>query len=130
MRLFLFTLLLLPVGLAATAPAPASLTEISRALGNGDVSTLTSYLAPEVELSVLDQDDFFTKDEATAQLKKFFASHRATSFSQIHNGVSPTTKAEYCIGNLTAGGRTFRVVIYLGNTAAGLKIKKMSFDEE
>lgn len=128
MKYLLFQLILLP-GLLL-AGSPQSLSEISQALGSGDIAKLTSYLGAEVELSVMGEDDFFTKAEATEQLKAFFSQNQATKFTQIHTGTSETTKAEYCIGNLVAGGKTFRVVIYLTKTPDGLRIKKMSFDPE
>ncbi|PHI19415.1 hypothetical protein CEQ90_12915 [Lewinellaceae bacterium SD302] len=128
MKLLFIQLLLLPSLLLASSVE--SLADISRALGAGDVAALDKFLDSEVELSVLGADDFFSKAEATAQLKSFFAKHAATKFTQIHTGTSPTTQAEYCIGNLEAGGKTFRVVIYLAQVNGALKIKKMSFDEE
>lgn len=128
MKLLFIQLLLLP-SLLLTG-STESLADISRALGAGDVATLDNYLDSEVELSVLGVDDFFSKAEATDQLQKFFAANPASKFAQIHTGTSPTTKAEYCIGNLDAGGKTFRVVIYLTQVNDQLKIKKMSFDEE
>jgi len=128
MKALLINLLLLPTLLGVQDVD--SLGEISRALGQGDVATLTGFLDSEVELSILGEDDFYSGDEAAAQLKDFFSSYPASKFAQIHNGVSPTTKAEYCIGNLEAGGQTFRVVIYLAEVSGNLKIKKLSFDEE
>lgn len=128
MKLLFIQLLLLPSLLLAGSIE--SLSDISRALGAGDVATLSKFLDTEVELSVLGEDDFFTSAEATAQLKNFFKKNPATKFSQIHNGESSSTKAEYCIGNLQAGGKTFRVVIYLAKVNGELKIKKMSFDQE
>lgn len=107
-----------------------SLGEISRALGGGDVGKITSYLADEIELSIFGEDDFYSKAEAAEELKAFFGKYPAEKFAQIHNGVSPTTKAEYCIGNLDAGGKTFRVVIYLTEVGGAMKIKKLSFDLE
>lgn len=107
-----------------------SLADISRALGQGDVATVSKYLDTEIELSILGADDFYAKASATKQLQDFQAKYAATKFAQIHKGVSPTTKAEYCIGNLEAGGQTFRVVIYMAEVAGTQKIKKMSFDKE
>lgn len=128
MKYILLQLLFLP-GLML-ANSVESLADISQALGSGDVNKLTNYLGTEVELSLLGEDDFFTKAEATDQLNSFFGQYNASKFTQIHTGTSETTQAEYCIGNLVAGGKTFRVVIYLTQTANGLKIKKMSFDPE
>lgn len=129
MKALLFNLFFIPTLLFA-GNGVDGLSEISRALGAGDVAALTSYLDNEIELSVLGEDDFYSSQEAATKLKTFFAKFPVSKFSQIHNGVSPTTKAEYCIGNLDAGGKTFRVVIYLTKTPKGDKIKKLSFDEE
>ncbi|MEM9835298.1 MAG: DUF4783 domain-containing protein [Bacteroidota bacterium] len=130
MKALLINLFLLPGLLLATTGEEISLADISRALGQGDVNTLTQFLDNEIELSILGEDDFYSSSEAAAELKAFFAKYPAAKFAQIHNGVSPTTKAEYCIGNLDAGNKTFRVVIYLSGTNGSKKIKKLSFDEE
>lgn len=122
--LFFFPALLL------NALQAQGLAEISRALGQGDVASISQYLDAEIELSVLGTEDFYAKAEAGKQLQAFLAKYPATKFAQIHKGVSPTTKAEYCIGNLDAGGQTFRVVIYMTEVAGTQKIKKMSFDQE
>lgn len=129
MRNLRFLLFLLPLALLNTLQAQ-SLADISRALGQGDIATVSKYLDAEIELSILGADDFYAKASATKQLQDFLAKYPATKFSQIHKGVSPTTKAEYCIGNLDAGGQTFRVVIYMAEVAGAQKIKKMSFDKE
>lgn len=128
MKILFIQFLLLPALLLANGGE--SLADISKALGEGNITALSKFLDKEVELSVLGEDDFFSNAEATAKLKAFFTKYPASKFSQIHNGVSPSTKAEYCIGNLVAGGKTFRVVIYLTEASGALKIKKMSFDEE
>ena len=128
MKARLFFLLFVP--LLFSFKGSQSLEDISKALGRGDVVTITTYLDAEVELSVMGEDDFYSGAEASAVLKEFFGKYPASKFSQIHNGVSPTTKAEYCIGNLDAGGTTFRVVIYLSAVEGRLKIKKLSIDEE
>ncbi len=113
-----------------TTLSAQSLTEISRALGQGNAAVVGQHLDAEIELSILGVDDFYAKATATKQLEAFFAKHAVTKFAQIHKGVSPTTKAEYCIGNLEAAGQTFRVVIYMTEVAGQQKIKKMSFDQE
>lgn len=128
MKLIFIQLLLLPALLLANGGE--SLADISKALGEGNIAALSKFMDKEVELSVLGEDDFFSNAEATAKLKAFFGKYPASRFAQIHNGISPSTKAEYCIGNLVAGGKTFRVVIYLTKVNGELKIKKMSFDEE
>lgn len=128
MKYLLLQMLFLPSLMLANSVE--SLADISEALGSGDVVKLTTYLDVEVELSLPGEDDFFTKAEAADELTSFFEDYKASKFTQIHTGTSETTKAEYCIGNLVAGGKTFRVVIYLTQTTDGLKIKKMSFDPE
>lgn len=126
LRFFLF---FLPI-LLLNALQAQGLAEISRALGQGDVATVSRYLDAEIELSILGADDFYSKAAASTQLQSFLAKYPVAKFAQIHKGVSPTTKAEYCIGNLDAGGQTFRVVIYMTEVAGTQKIKKMSFDKE
>lgn len=129
MKNLFFFLLFSPILFLGTLQAQG-LADISQALGQGDIAKISQHLDAEIELSILGADDFYSKTEASKQLQNFVAKYPVAKFAQIHKGVSPTTKAEYCIGNLDAGGQTFRVVIYMTEVAGTQKIKKMSFDKE
>lgn len=103
---------------------------ITKALSKGDVQTLSSYLNETVELAVGDEEDIYDKAEAISVIKNFFKSHPPKSFSEVHKGTSKGNDSQYCIGNLIAGGKTYRVYIYLKSTSDKYLIQELRIDLE
>lgn len=114
----------------AGAAMGASLTEITRAIGSGDITALSEYFDQTVEVAILDNEDVYSKAQAIEVVKKFFSQNKPASFSQVHNGASKGNEAEYCIGNLIAGGASFRVYIYVKVVNGEKRVQELRFDEE
>lgn len=102
---------------------------ITQALGNGDAETLGSFFDSSVEVAVLDDENIYDKAEAVRKVKAFFSQNKPTSFSQVHQGASKGKDSQYCIGNMTAGGKTFRVYVYMGNKGGKSLIQELRFDK-
>ena len=128
MRNVLFLLLFAP--LAAMVNAGNPIDAITTALNSGDVETLSKYFAEQVEISIQNKEQVYTKAKATDVMRSFFDSNKPKSFSQIHRGTSRENSDQYCIGNLSAATGNYRVYIYVkmnGNVAA---IQEMRMDKE
>ena len=108
----------------------SNLAAISKALSEGNVAALEQYLDKQVEISILDKEDIYRKDEAVEVLKDFFAHNKPSTFSQIHQGASKGQDSQYCIGNLIANTGTFRVYIYLKVINGKHMIQELRFDKE
>lgn len=117
----MFLILIIPC-IAATQ----SMDGISKALGNGDVESLSRYFDKSVEID----DDFYDKAEAKQVVKKFFSQHPPKSFSLIHQGTSKGEDSKYFIGNLNAGSGTYRVYVYLKLSGKQMVIQELRFDKE
>ena len=113
---------------APVEQAPVALDDVCRAIGGGNVAELTAIMDEEVELSILDKEDLYTRAEATAVLKDFFTKFTPTSFGKVHQGASKSDDAEYCIGTLTTNKGSFRVYIYVAKTASGVMLQELKFD--
>lgn len=107
-----------------------NLGNITSALGSGDYQALGKYFDEEVEVSIFGTADFYSKSEAITKVKSFFQKYRPTSFSQVHTGKPPAGGAQYCIGDLKAGGQVFRVYIYLKGSGAQSVIQELRFDKK
>jgi len=103
-----------------------SMDNISKALGKGDVETLSKFFDEDVEID----GDFFDKGEARDKVKKFFSKYPAKSFSMIHQGTSKGEDSKYFIGNLKAGTNTFRVYVYMKIDNNQPRIQELRFDRE
>ena len=124
----LFLLLFAPFALMANQGNP-SLEAIAKALSSGDADALSRYLADNVEVSILYNEQLYPKAKATEALRSFFSSNKPKQFSQVHQGTSRENSDKYCIGNMAASNGSYRVYIYLkveGNTAS---IQEIRFDK-
>ena len=108
----------------------ANLANITKAISDGDADALGQYFDQSVEVAVLEQEDVYNKAQAINVVRKFFAQNKPSSFSQVHKGASPNNDSQYCIGNLVAGGKTFRVYIYMKVNGGQFLIQELRFDKE
>lgn len=121
--------LLLCFALTAAQALLPDMTGITNALRSGDAEALSAFLADEVELAILTEEDAYSKAEAKALLKGFFAKHSTKSFSQVHKGTSKGEDSHYVIGDLEAGGKTFRIYIYLEVVGDQYRIVELRIEE-
>jgi hypothetical protein len=128
MKNLLILLLAIPM-FSFTAGEGASIDAITKALSSGDAETLGSFFDESVEVAILDVEDIYDKPEAVKKVKSFFTQNKPSAFSQVHQGSSKGKDSQYCIGNMTAGGKTFRVYVYLGNTGSKTLIQEIRFDK-
>ena len=91
---------------------PEQFDAVTAAIGKGDVEALSTFLDSTVELALPGVDDIFTKAQATAKLKTFFAQHPPKAFTRVHGGTSQGDAGAYVIGSLVSGEARFRVYVY------------------
>lgn len=126
MKSLLFFAFLLP-----TVHQPsANLSAITQAISQGDATTLGSYFDESVEISILEKDDIYSKSDAIGVIKQFFGQYRPSGWSTVHKGAARNNDSQYCIGNLNANGKTFRVYIYLKEKGGRQLIQELRFDRE
>ena len=111
MKTLIFILLFSPAFLFAQGAT--GLEAISAALNTGDVETLSKYFSDNVEISIQDKEQIYTKAKAVDVLRSFFGANKPKSFSQVHKGTSRESSDQYCIGNLSAVPGDYRVYLYL-----------------
>lgn len=108
----------------------SSLDQISTAIRKGDAQALSQFFDQSVEVAILDDEDTYDKAEAKAVVQSFFTKHKPTSFSQVHKGASKGKSAQYCIGNLKSGNKSFRVYLFLKVSGGKHIIQELRFDKE
>lgn len=124
----LFSLILLIAG--TTFGALDMLDDIANALRSGDSRSVSRYFGNTVDLTIIAQEEVYSKVQAEQVLKDFFAKNTPRSFTLIHKGESKEG-ARYAIGTMvTAQGTTYRTYFYIkqqGNTAV---IQELRFMKE
>lgn len=104
--------------------------DISNAIRTGESHQLSTYFGNTVDLTILEQENVYSKAQAELVVKDFFEKNRPKSFTIIHKGSSPE-KTQYAIGNLvTSNGRTFRVSFYIKNTQGKNLLQELRIETE
>jgi len=102
--------------------------KIADLLGAGNSKILSSYFTPNVDLTVIETDDVYSKAQAEQILKKFFQENEPISFKIEHDG---NTKAgdRYVIGTLGTEKGKFRVTYFLKQMNGTQLIKQLRIEE-
>ena len=129
MKNLLFLLFFTPALLFAKQGNP-TLDAITAALGSGNIDMLSKYFADNVQISIQDKEQTYPKAQAIEAVRKFFATAKPQSFSEVHKGTSRENSDQYCIGNLTTGTGLYRVYLYLKVNGSSITIKEMRLDKE
>ena len=75
----------------------------------GNATKIASYFADNVDLSILESENLYSKAQAEQILKNFFTKHKPSEFTIVHKGKSG--QSEYFIGELTCTDAIFRVTM-------------------
>ena len=106
------------------------LDEIATSLRSGDARSVSRYFGNTIDLTIISQEEVYSKVQAEQILKDFFLKNQPRSFTIIHKGESKEG-ARYAIGSLvTNSGQVYRTYFYMkqqGNTAI---IQELRFMKE
>ena len=101
---------------------------IGKYIQMGDCDKLSAWFASNLELDILVNVNNCSKTQATQIIKDFFVTYTPKSFAIIHK--SGRAPMKYAIGNLSAGGESFRVTLFVkiqekgGNQIQQLRIER------
>jgi len=83
---------------------------ITKYLAAGDVASLSSWFADNLDVTVISSTRNCSKKQAREILRSFFDNYTPRSFEVTHKASESNKK--YMIGLLNAGGELFQVTIY------------------
>ena len=95
----------------------------------GNSKELAKHFGSNVDLSVKDKEEVYSKAQAELIVKDFFAKHTPTGFKIVHRGTSKSG-LQYAIGNLTTSNGNFRVSYYIKNSGGAEVIQQLRIDPE
>lgn len=104
--------------------------EITKAIGSGDIETLSKYFDESVEICILELEDLMDKDEAKSEIKTFFEANNPKSFQVVHDGTSKGQDSKYFIGDLNTSDSMFRVYVYMKSTSDSYLIQEIRFEKK
>lgn len=99
---------------------------ITKYLEQGNVESLSAWFSNNLEVTVLSRGGDSSKNQAKQILKTFFDSYKPRSFNITHTAGSANMK--YVVGDLMAGGQTFRVTIFVSYQGDSYRIQQIKVD--
>ncbi|MBI1266052.1 MAG: DUF4783 domain-containing protein [Cryomorphaceae bacterium] len=102
--------------------------KVAGALSKGNAALIGSYLVPSVDLTILDDEDMYPKDQVVRKLESFFAKNPPISFDIKHKGTSKLDD-HYRIGDLVTKTGKYRVTFFMKKGQDGMKIKQLRIED-
>ena len=102
---------------------------VTELLGQGNVTEIAKLFAPEVEMTVMDQEDSYSKLQATAVLNKFFNAHKPKQIKLLHK-VNSNKKFLFGVAILSSVGGPYRIAYMLSETGSSMQIVEMRIEIE
>jgi len=113
----------------AVAKAADVFDDIGSAIRTGDARQIARYFNNNVDLTVFNQEEVYSKAQAEMVLKDFFSKNSPKSFTIIHRGVSKEG-ARYAIGTLTTTqGQNIRTYFFFKESGGMAYIQELRFEK-
>lgn len=104
-----------------------SFDDIMQAMKNGQTSGITKYFSNSVELTLLENEGIYSKQQSEQMLKNFFAQHPPKSVNVQHKG-SSAQGAQYAIIIYEATNGKFRTYIFMKDNGNGLQVNEFRIE--
>ncbi|HEY0246401.1 MAG TPA: DUF4783 domain-containing protein [Mucilaginibacter sp.] len=122
--LSLFTLLHL-----FNAPAADPIDKIAELIGKGNVPEIAKLFAPNLELTMLDDPNTYTKAQARAVLEKFFAQNKPNSSKILHK-INSSSSYNFCVVIINTDKGTYRAAFTLKDAGGTMQLIELSIESE
>jgi len=124
-RIFLFLALII-TSFASVAQSEVK-DQVVNALGSGDAAALGRTLVSNVDLTVLNTSEYYSRAQAEQVLKKFLDDQMPQGFIIEHEGTSKMGDSYY-IGRLKTGKGEYRVTFFLKKSGDVFQVKQLRID--
>ena len=113
MKTLFSALLAFSLVLLSSYKQPGTIDGVISALKSGNASELGRFFDDNVQLSLPDKNDTYSKAQAQLIIKDFFGNNKIKGFDVRHKGEQ--TGGEYCIGTLSTSQGSFRTTVFAKN---------------
>jgi Domain of unknown function (DUF4783) len=125
MKAFISTLLAASVIMLSSFAQTSNIDEVIGALRSGNSSDLSKYFDDNLELTLPDKSDSYSKAQATLILKDFFNNNGVKGFDVKHKG--DQGGGQFCIGTLQTQSGNFRTTVFMKIKATKEVVKEIRF---
>jgi hypothetical protein len=92
----------------------------------GNAAKIAAYFSENVDLSILESENLYSRSQAEQILKNFFVNHKPIDFTIVHKGKSG--QSEYFIGELTCSDAIFRVTLNSKSDGSAREITALTIE--
>lgn len=123
----IFIILVLILIPPATYGQTAEKEGISAAIRAGNATALSKYFTATVDITLINVEDVYSKDQAELILNRFFSQNVPSTFVVKHEGKSKRDDYYY-IGDLNTSKGTYRLSFFLKKGQNGFQIKQLRIE--
>ena len=99
--------------------------EVIGALRDGNASELSKYMDENIEISLPDKSDSYSRAQGILILKDFFSNNNVKSFDVKHKGDGPN--GQYCVGTLYTKNGNYRTNVFMKTKTDKQVVKEIRF---
>jgi|SRR5215203_1751518 len=123
---YIFTLTCAALLFTLSAFRPISgLDDVIDAMRKGNATELAKYVDDNIEISLPDKSDSYSKTQAVMILQDFFANNGVRGFDVTHKG--DNGGSQFCIGMLQTRSGSYRTTIFMKTKNGRQLVKEIRF---
>mgnify|MGYP005842076183 CR=1 FL=1 len=101
--------------------------QVEQAIGRNDAQSLSRYFHHHVEITILDKEDTYPKNQAVFVVKEFFMNYPPQGFRFMHRGHSSDTY--YAVGQYTSNRGVFDTNVFIRKSGTIYAIEQLRFEQ-
>lgn len=105
------------------------LDNIGKLILDRDAVELCKLISENIDLTIIDVEETYSKSQAEEVLKGFFKNHRVKDFEVLHSGGN-SKSLEFAIARLVTENTSFRAYILVDKTGENNQLIELRFEEE
>jgi hypothetical protein len=125
MKSIFTSLLVTSVLLLSSFTLQSSIDGVITAIRSGNSTELSKYFDDNIELTLPDKSDSYSKAQAQLIVKDFFSNNGVKGFDLKHKGDSPG--GHFCIGTLQTNAGNFRTNVFMKSKSGREVVKEIRF---
>lgn len=123
-KFFTLTCTTLLLFLASFKPI-AGLDDVITALRSGNATELSKYVDDNIEITLPDKSDSYSRAQALMILQDFFANNGVRNFEVKHKGDNGGN--QFCIGTLQTKAGSYRTTVFMKSKNGKQLVKEIKF---
>lgn len=122
----IFTLIIVLFTALSSFSQKISITDVVTAMKAGNATQVARFFDANVEISMPDKSNSYSKSQAELVIKDFFSNNTVKGFDIIHKGEN--AGSEYCIGTLVTKNGSFRTTIFMKQKGDTQLLQELRFE--